>query len=148
MWSKGQMEIMGLAMVVILIALAFLFAVIFFIGREDTPALQRARDRVFAENWVHTTLGTTTEFRGQTVRELIQRCVRGTQSHCTEARKVIGEISEDTLEILHPNYNLLLLSNEQEAMTFGTPCKGEQVVGFQEIPVFGFDVLFQLNLCV
>ena len=57
MQSKGQLEIFGLAIVVILIALAFLFAVQFFLLRPGTDAIQPAKEGALAANFLNSVLG-------------------------------------------------------------------------------------------
>ena len=142
------MEIMGLAIVVILVTLAFLFAVVFFIGKEDSQAIERSRNKVFAENWVHTFLGTTSGYKRMEGRELVQNCVRGQGAACNALQSLLQDTLDRTLITWNKQFYVSIIQNNADIITEGQPCKGEQDCGHQEVPMFGYDVQVQICICV
>jgi hypothetical protein len=154
MSRKAQIEILGLAFVVILITLAFLFVVAFLIRSSESPAMQVSRDRIFAMNFVNTYLGTTSDCNERTVKELIKDCAQGAyktcpsgRTTCAEAAFILDEVAPDSLDLFYPvNYAAL---TQQSAVIFerNSPCPGEQVFGYADIPLFGQSVTMELALC-
>jgi hypothetical protein len=150
------MEIMGLVMIVVLVTLGFLFAVVFLIGRGESPGLERARLRITAENFVHTFLGSTDpNCADLSNRELVQRCARGRAESCpggatacVQLQRNLQQILPNTLDLWHPEYHLQLLKSGNEEFSIGQECPGEQILGYQEVPTFGYEVIFQVALCV
>jgi len=72
--SKGQMEIFGLVIIVILLALGLLFAVV-ILTKPSGQQTQRIKESVQASNFLNTIMGTTSQGCGKrAVRELLQNC--------------------------------------------------------------------------
>ncbi len=74
MSKKSQMEIMGLVVIIILIAIGMLFAVQFLLKKPTGETAAKAEESVLAANFLNAMLSTTTECQSRTVRELLQDC--------------------------------------------------------------------------
>lgn len=72
--KKGQLEILGLAIVVILITLGVLFVIRFIVLKEPTDLRQSYTRTEMASNMLNTLIRTDTECRGKSVTELLQDC--------------------------------------------------------------------------
>ncbi|MFH1506301.1 MAG: hypothetical protein ABIE94_04940 [archaeon] len=82
---KGQMEMMGLAVIVVLVAIIMLFFISFKVnqvGSEPEPQKEYA-DTQLATNYILAALKTTTECRGLNVQELLQDCALRGEVDCT-----------------------------------------------------------------
>ncbi len=72
--SRAQMEIFGLVIIVILLALGLLFAIV-VLTKPSGQQVQQLKESVQAANLLHTAMGTTVdECSKRTVRELVQNC--------------------------------------------------------------------------
>ena len=155
--TKGQMEIMGLAIIVILIALGLLFAVQWMLKAPTTKQVQRAKESVLAANFMNTMLGTTTECNQRTVRDLLQDCALtqgatmcGEQSSCDYAHSVIQELFDTTFKTWKVPYHFAIKgASPVESMDFGTkPCSGELEKKVHPVLVRpGFELTLTLEIC-
>jgi hypothetical protein len=155
--AKGaQMEIMGLAIIIILVALGLLFAVL-WMGKEPAQQVQRAKESVLAANFLNTMLGTTTECNQRTVRELLSDCALtggitkcGDQTSCEYARDIINILFDKTLrEWKLPFHFAMTGATPVERMEFGTEaCKGEREQKIHPMPVKpGFEIRLTMEIC-
>jgi len=78
--KKAQMEIMGLAIVVVLLVLGMLFAVRFVLFKEPKSYRQDYTTTQLAANMLNTLLKTTTNCNGLSIKELLQEESRGYHS--------------------------------------------------------------------
>lgn len=75
--TRGQMEIFGLVIIVILMSLGLLFAVV-VLTRDTSQEVFRVKQSVEAANFLNTMLGTTApDCNRRLVRELVQDCALG-----------------------------------------------------------------------
>lgn len=155
MQNKGQLEIFGLAIVVILIALAFLFAVQFFLLRPETDAIQPAKEGSLAANFLNSVLGVTTDCYGRDIKELLQDCALsgvlqcpGEVNACMYAEQEIQKMLDSSLGEWKKSY-LFTVTGMPDALNIGTSCSGEKE--YKQHPVVvrpGYDILVTLEICV
>jgi len=79
--TRGQMEIMGLTIVVILVILGILFG-IRVMSRPETDLAKEFKTKTMSVNYLNVLLGTTTDCHKATFRELIQDCGQGGTIYC------------------------------------------------------------------
>ncbi len=134
--KKAQMEIMGLALIVILVTLAVLFAVQFILLREPSEARKEFIHKELASNTVSTLLSTNTECNNNKISELLIDCADDRlldcrrKGSCEFAHDTIKDILEDTLSKWNKEYYLTVKRNNQTLPHFnpiGTPCPGEKI---------------------
>jgi hypothetical protein len=153
---KGQMEIMGLAIIVILVALGLMFAVQWMLQQPSTKQVQRAKEATLAANFLNTMLGTTTECNKRTMRELLMDCALtrgatrcGGASACEYAEGILAQLFRDTFEEWSLRYHFTMQGASSVAeMEFGEPCAGELEKKVHPLPVKpGFEILLSLEIC-
>ena len=156
MRHKGQMEIMGLAFIVVIVTLGLLFTLLFFLTKAESNALPQSRQEILAANWINTFLGTTTDCNQQTVRELLIECARSGSSSmfcpdtdaCSKVQQVMDDVRQQTLDKWNLQYYLKATGpNDVNTISAGKQCSGKQVLGSQAIPAFGFDLSMDLAIC-
>ncbi len=120
MRKRGQMEIIGIALVVILVSLGLLFMISFSLQRRESTIKQTYTHTEMASNVINTVLNTKVEScKGMLVAELLSECARmgdgaldcedasftpsgGYLWHndtCTKAEAVIGFVLNSTLKV-------------------------------------------------
>lgn len=153
--KKAQMEILGLAIIVVLIILGVLFGIM--VLRKKAPELrQEFEQKTLAVNYINTLLGTTTDCYKVTFRELIQDCAQGGSMQCSEGNSCIYtrtkfiEILQQTLTKRKQDYVLTLTGpGDVNTITQGSlqKCTGEVKPGIQYIPTSSGTVTIKLDLC-
>jgi hypothetical protein len=131
--KKAQMEIMGLAMIIILLALAMLFVVRFVVLRPPEDIKKTFTYETLAQNTLNTMLLTTTECGDRPVLRLLIDCAEGgfiqcpqSTNSCTYSQDVIEEIITHTLEEWNKDYYLTIkIGDDDILLPFGSPCPGE-----------------------
>ena len=130
--KKAQMEIMGLAIIIILVALAMLFVVQFVILKPQPDIKKAFTHKELAVNTVNTLLATTTECRDLSLSQLLKDCAEGGVIQCTGgslsceyARSIIEEILTDTLDVWNKDYYLTVTVQEQQQDQDVIPPLGE-----------------------
>lgn len=154
MASKAQMEILGLAIVVVLISLALLFAVQFFLLKPVSEPAQIVKESFLAANFLNSCLGTSTACFGRSVKELLQDCALGGSlscpgdiNSCLYARQEIGKMLDSSLGLWKKEY-FFSVSGLADSFSIGSSCSGEKE--YEEHPVVvrpGFDILLSLEIC-
>jgi len=147
------MEIMGLAIVVILITLGVLFAVT-VMRKPGSDIKKEYKAKTIATTYLDSLLGTTTPCHRATFRELIQDCAQSAQIRCTEGRSCeyvslkFEEIFNETFGVRKQKYDLILEGpGEVVDISTRTPCLGELTPGIQYIATRSGTVTIRLNLC-
>lgn len=154
--KRGQMEIMGLAIIVILISIGLLFAVQWML-KAPSKKVETAKESVFAANYLSALLGTTTECNKRTVRDLLQDCALtqgatkcAEQTSCEYAHDIMGKIFNSTLEKWNYDYYFFVTGSaiEQESLKFGNVCKGARERKEHPLPVTPeFEIKLTLDIC-
>lgn len=154
MQNRGQLEIFGLAIVVILIALAFLFAVQFFLLRPETSAVQPAKEGALAANFLNSVLGVTTGCYDRSIKELLQDCALsgvlqcpGDINACLYSKQEIQKMLDSSLGAWKKSY-LFSVAGMPDELSIGQGCSGEKE--YKQHPVVvrpGYDIMVSLEIC-
>ena len=152
---KSQMEIMGLAIIFVLVILGVLFAIRFVLTKPDTGLREGYVESRLAYNMVNSIRGMSTECNGATVERLLQDCAatgmincKGMDS-CTYAKAQIGAILNKTLEAWKKSYEFSMSGSPRVlSIRFNnTRCKGELEAESQPIATKSGTVTIKLALC-
>lgn len=114
--KKSQMEIMGLAVIFLLVIIAILIAVRFGIGTGSEERLKQEFEHAdLASSTLDVLLKTTTQCKGSTVRDLYQDCGGlfqridcnddGNPDSCEFVNSVVNQILTSTLDQWKKNYD-------------------------------------------
>ena len=155
------MEIMGLAIVVVLIVLGMLFAIRFFINREPAEFKSRFTHKQLAQNTVTAFLNTnTSSCHGMSITELLQDCGQsksvicedvGATGSCEYVRDTAGLILSQTLVQWNIDYNFKVYFSDDVAghiFKLGSSCTGESEPGWGYTPIStGRTIFTRLDVC-
>lgn len=135
MKSKGQMEILGLAMVVIILLVASVFAVRFIVLKEPSDYRKGFLTSELASNMLNTFLKTTSSScRKLSMSELIRDCSQGgtiscenNQNSCQYAESAAISIFSETFDKWKTGYELSAYTeNNPSFLKLGKRCTGEK----------------------
>ncbi|HLD33465.1 MAG TPA: hypothetical protein VJB66_01980 [Candidatus Nanoarchaeia archaeon] len=151
---------MGLAIVVLLISLIFLFVLQFTITRAEEKPQQMFSRRQLAYNTVSTLVSTTTTYDDLTVKDLIQDCMDvvpeydfdndGDADSCETAEGIISNILTNTLKAWDKKYEFQVKLGPQEEMKISNgQCDLGSDPGINFIPTRGgsAQITVTLELC-
>lgn len=148
--KKGQMEMMGLALIVILISIAMLFVIKFVILEKPADYKKEFTQKEVASNFINTLLETTNpDCLDLTFNELFQLKAEGVASNrnCQDPldRKAdeyledtVTEILVDTLEAWNTRYYFVAQTDElppRKIYERSTKCPGQKDQGQFAIPI-------------
>ncbi len=156
------MEIFGLVIIVILLAMGLLFAVV-ILTKAPTREVERVKESVQAANFLNTMMGTTSIGCGKrTVRELLQDCATANAewvgastcetggSTCELAQKMITRMLNETLGKWGKNYRFFITGTEaaEKIKAESGPCTGEREGSTRPEKVRpGLDITLTLQIC-
>lgn len=161
MCNKGQMEIFGLVIIVILLAMGLLFAIA-ILTKTPTREVQRVKESVQAANFLNTIMSTTSECGKRTVRELLQDCAVASKewvgaalcedgrNTCETTHSMISTMLKETLGKWGKNYQFYIEGTEAaERITASSgECKGEREGSSRPEKIrTGLDVVLTLHIC-
>lgn len=156
MSNKSQMEIMGLAIIMILIGLGLLFAVQFVL-KPSADVAGHVKESTLAANFLNSLLGTSTPCHQRNIKELLQDCALTggliecpDGSSCEYAGRQIRQILDDTLVIWRKDYKFNISgSPEVKAISFSRgKCSGDKEAKEHPVPVkAGFNIVLKLEIC-
>lgn len=157
--KKGQLEIMGLAIVVILISLIVLFVVRFIVLREPKDYRKEYTEFDISYSFVNTLMNTNSpDCYDLSFTELFKDCKSarvvncGGDSSCDYLEEILPDILNKTLGVQSINYEFIAYRNNDEADTLigkivgGGGCPTYRRAAPQPISVGG--QIIQLNLYV
>lgn len=114
------MEIMGLAIIVILIGLALLFATQYAL-KKPQPTIQTTKEKTIATNFITAMLNTNTKCNQRQISELIQDCALNKQVNCEEetnpcnyANAQIKQLLDKTINAWNKKYDMTIAQPEQK----------------------------------
>lgn len=162
------MEILGLAIVVVLILLSAVFVAKFMISKKPSEQRKNFVESELASNMLNTFLRTTSnDCSGLSMTELLQYCAQGIQFTCGDAgssdscvyanstaRKIFGE----TLDKWKYNYEffactdfdpktLQCIASSSKIMNLGKPCTAQKKSKIFPIPLSQNAVYVKLDIC-
>jgi len=162
--KKAQMEIMGLAIIIILLALAMLFVVQFVILRQPSDIKKTFTHKELAANTVNTLLATTTDCRELPISQLLEDCADGgnipcpTGNSCSQAEEAIEQILAKTLDEWNKEYYMTVkVAKDTIAGPFGNilkedipqQCPGEKITSSPccILPTGAGQMIINLDIC-
>lgn len=153
--TRAQMEILGLAVIVVLIMLGVLFAVFFVLRAPQSDAAQTYKESQLASSLLTAMLTTTTPCRGATVTELLQDCSTSNQlecpsgTSCDEASTAISTMLDGTLGVWKRSYSFSITGAyaAEQIMFNAGDCSGEKESHTNPIPTPTGALQIRLDLC-
>ena len=160
--KKGQAEMMGLAVIIVLISIAMVFVLKFGILDKPENTKQQFTQSQMASNFINTLIDTSTDCKGLQIKELFQDVTKnlGGTGHimCDTSRNsklylndTLDSIFSDTLEKWRVAYHFDATTNGgTKVYARGTACSGGRKSEQFPIPVDpgGGSVLYlTLNIC-
>ena len=154
--KKSQMEILGLAIVVVLILVATTFVVRFLVLRTPVDYRKGFVSSELASNMLNTFLKTAAKDCSQlTMTELLQDCAQGRgiicengQDSCKFIESTAKDIFSKTLDKRNMNYEFLAYTDiNLPLIKLGNPCKAEKRSKLFPIPISGATMYTKLDIC-
>jgi hypothetical protein len=141
--KKAQMEILGLAIIVVLIMFGVLFALRFVLNQDDSNLLDSFKESELATSMLTTMMSTTSSCNQATVKTLIQDCGRpvpslqcGNRNSCEEAEFILNDMLTGTLGKWNRNYYFTINDNQDTTrIELGEPCSGQQEFSTEPIVI-------------
>lgn len=152
---KSQMEIMGLAIIFILVIFGVLFAIRFVIMKPESDLRKDFQQSQLAASMLTGIRGTTTDCKDATVEQLLQDCAAEkritcppNKNSCQKADDVIGHILRETLYQWKKAYNFSITGPSVSQITYANgDCSGEKEVKTHPVPTRAGTITLKLELC-
>ncbi|MBI4140580.1 hypothetical protein HY485_01950 [Candidatus Woesearchaeota archaeon] len=155
--NKAQMEIMGLAIIILLIGIGLLFALQYAL--KPTPTVQKTKESILAANLLTTLLNTNTECHKRMIKELLQDTALGRPIDCPGtphdfAKAKISFILDNSLKKWNKRYDFSIEgSDATKDITSSSTQRGKACTGERESKTHlltitpGFDISLKLDIC-
>ncbi|MBI2654697.1 hypothetical protein HYX02_07890 [Candidatus Woesearchaeota archaeon] len=153
---KSQMEILGLAIVVVLILVATIFIVRFLVLKTPTDYRKGFISSELASNMLNTFLKTAARDCSQlTMTELLQDCAQGRgiicdngKDSCKYAEETAKNIFENTLDKWNMKYEFSAYTNiNSPLIKLGQQCRAEKRSKLFPIPISTATMYVKLDIC-
>mgnify|MGYP001616928241 CR=1 FL=1 len=153
---KAQMEILGLAIVVVLILVATIFVVRFLVIKSPTEYRKGFISAELASNMLSTFLKTAAKECSQlTMTELLQDCAQARsiicgngQDSCSYAESTANHVFENTLDKWSIKYEFLAYTDANSPLIkLGKPCRLEKRSKLFPIPINSATMYVKLDIC-
>lgn len=153
---KAQMEILGLAIVVVLILVATIFVVRFLVIKSPTEYRKGFVSAELASNMLNAFLKTAANECSQlTMTELLQDCAQSRsitcdngQESCKYAESTAKYIFESTLVKWNMNYDFLAYTDiSQPLIRLGKTCRTEKRSKLFPLPISSATMYVKLDIC-
>ena len=153
MTKKSQMEILGLAIVIVLVLLAMTFTIGFF--KQSKNSRQGYVSSEIASNMINTFLKTNAPGCSRlSMTELIQDCFQSEgltcdngQTSCEFVDSKASEIMRGTLDEWHVKYQFLIyMQGQQPKIDIGTKCETGKSKQFP-VPSSSGTIYVKLDVC-
>jgi hypothetical protein len=153
---RAQMEILGLAIIVVLIMMGVLFAIVFVLRAPASNTLGQFKESELAANLVTTMLGTTTPCHDATVSQLLGDCAVFARldcgsigNSCDAASDAFRQMLAGSLETWHRSYrfNITGAYNVQGISYSSGACSGNIEGKTSYVPTAGGTLSVTLQLC-
>ena len=154
--KKAQMEILGLAIVVVLILVATIFVVRFLVLKTPTEYRKGFVSAELASNMLNAFLKTAAKDCSQlTMTELLQDCAQSRgivcdngQDSCQFAESIAKDIFSKTLDTWNMRYEFLAYTDLSKPMIkIGKPCRAEKRSKLFPIPISTATMYTKLDIC-
>ena len=150
---KAQSEIMGLAIIMILIAMGILFAIVFFTGSSEKGFIQIAEQELVS-NTLNAMLQTTTNCEGQTIEKLIGDCeveqrftCQNNEDSCKFVKEKVSYMLNEILGKQNREYYFQIKESRNLRNIKSGKCSGEQTASTSFIVYSGGTLTAELYLC-
>lgn len=152
--KKSQMEILGLAIVVLLVTLAMVFVIRFLALSEPEDIRSGVVESQVASNYITTYLKTSVEgCNGLSITDLLQDCAIGGnicngQDSCQKAEEVAETIFLSTFDAWNTQYGFeVYLDEDNPKIELGPGCTGERRSKLFPLPTGVSPLFVKLDLC-
>lgn len=154
--KKSQMEILGLAIVVVIILVAMIFVVRFMVIQQQPEYRKPFVTSEMASNMLNSFLKTAAEQCSQlTMTELLEDCAQSKsvicsngQDSCVYVKSTAQSIFEKTLEEWRVKYGFFAYTDKDNPLiVLGSGCTGERRSKLFAIPTSTATVYVYLELC-
>ena len=155
--KKAQTEIMGLAIVVILVILGGTFAIRYILTRDPIDYKETFTQSELASNMLNTFLETDAEC-GYKMAEILRKCSQGSgtkcdgKSYCDYFQNAATAVFGETLEKWNMDYEFRVFhgnepSNILSGLKLGTECPREKESKTFPIPTTSGTLSVRLDIC-
>ena len=159
--KKAQMEILGLAVVVVIILVAAVFAVRFGFNKPTNYRTDFLSSEI-ASNMLNTFLKTTAKDCSLTMTEMLRDCAQGNSLCCLNcdgsetdrvysckyAESTASEIFSKTLDKWNMKYEFLAYADVNlPLIKLGNKCSGEKESSTWPIPISAGSMYVKLDIC-
>jgi len=153
--KRAQMEILGLAVVVVIILVATIFIVRFLVLKTPVEYRKGFVSAEIASNMLNTFLKTAAKDCSQlTMTELLQDCAQGksitcgTVHSCEFVELTAKKIFKDTLDKWSMKYEFLAYADANSPLVkIGKPCPADKRSKLFPIPISGTTMYTKLDIC-
>ena len=153
-YKKSQMEILGLAIVVVLILMATIFVVRFLIIKEPTDYRSGFVSSELGSNMINTLLRTTSNCDGFSMTELLRDCGQDKSIICGDSKDSCGyfldtsqQIFTETLEKWKVDYEFKVFNDNGAIITLGKKCILDKKSKLFPIPTDSGIVSVEMDVC-
>ncbi|MAE42762.1 hypothetical protein CMO93_03250 [Candidatus Woesearchaeota archaeon] len=155
MKKKAQTEIIGLAIVVILLIIGMTFVIRFMMTKEPVDYKKQFTQAEIASNMINTFLKSTSQDCNElSMTELLQDCGQSMSIHCNGkvscdyVEETVQDIFNQTLEVWKINYEFKVFQQEEiPKFTLGTPCPASKKSKTFPIPTSSGTLFVKLDIC-
>ena len=154
--QKSQMEILGLAIVVVLMLVATIFVVRFLALKKPTDYRQGFASAELASNMLNTFLKTAAkDCSGLTMTELLQDCAQGKgiicengEDSCVYIDSTAKSIFRQTFDKWNMKYELVAYVDiNSPLIKIGNRCPADKKSKLFPIPISGTTMYTRLDIC-
>lgn len=148
--KKGQMEMIGLTIIVIIVLIGILFGIRFVLKAEQSEVGIEFRQSQLAANMLNTLAGTTTDCNGLTFTQLVQDCAVVCTLDCSRSgiTSVITDVFRDTLDSWGKHYHFTISRiGIDERDEDGDGCPDEKETKTYPIATRAGTAVMRLELC-
>ncbi|MBL7055545.1 hypothetical protein ISS07_01390 [Candidatus Woesearchaeota archaeon] len=154
--KKAQTEIMGIAIVVILLVVGMTFVIKFMLDRDPIDYKKSFTQAEIASNTLNTFLKTgSRDCNGLTMTELLQDCAQSRgifcqtgKISCDYVKGTAEEIFGKTLEVTSIDYEFSVFMQEDSSIfTLGEACPGSKKSKTFPLPTSAGTLFVKLDIC-
>ena len=154
--KKSQTEIIGLAIVVVLLIIGMTFVIRFMLAKEPVDYKKQFTQAEIASNMLNTFLKSTSkDCNGLTMTELLQDCGHSKSIFCQDGKASCDYAEEAAMEIFNSTLDAWNLDYEFEAFQqeenpifiLGSPCPASKKSKTFPIPTGSGTLSVKLDVC-